>query len=50
MAAELTKMVQGTPMQRKLKIILGDFIKGAKIMDFLFQIVCLSDMMHCSGP
>ncbi|EED20751.1 dimethyladenosine transferase [Talaromyces stipitatus ATCC 10500] len=27
MAAELTKMVQGTPMQRKLKIILGDFIK-----------------------
>jgi hypothetical protein len=31
MAAELTKMVQGTPMQRKLKIILGDFIKGAKI-------------------
>lgn len=28
MAAELTKMVQGTPMQRKLKIILGDFIKG----------------------
>jgi hypothetical protein len=28
MAAELTKMVQGTPHQRKLKIILGDFIKG----------------------
>jgi 18S rRNA (adenine1779-N6/adenine1780-N6)-dimethyltransferase len=28
MAAELTKMVQGTPMQKKLKIILGDFIKG----------------------
>ncbi|KAH8691598.1 dimethyladenosine transferase [Talaromyces proteolyticus] len=27
MAAELTKMVQGTPMQRKLRIILGDFIK-----------------------
>ncbi|CRG86944.1 dimethyladenosine transferase [Talaromyces islandicus] len=27
MAAELTKMVQGTPQQRKLKIILGDFIK-----------------------
>lgn len=30
MAAELTKMVQGTPMQRKLKIILGDFIKGMR--------------------
>ncbi|EEA21152.1 dimethyladenosine transferase [Talaromyces marneffei ATCC 18224] len=27
MAAELTKMVQGTPMQKKLRIILGDFIK-----------------------
>lgn len=35
MAAELTKMVQGTPQQRKLKIILGDFIKGA-ILDFFF--------------
>jgi 18S rRNA (adenine1779-N6/adenine1780-N6)-dimethyltransferase len=29
MAAELTKMVQGTPQQRKLRIILGDFIKGS---------------------
>lgn len=27
MAAELTKRVQGTPMEKKLKILLGDFIK-----------------------
>lgn len=40
MAAELTKMVQGTPMQRKLKIILGDFIKG---MTFIYS--CLKKIV-----
>lgn len=27
MAAELTKRVQGTPLERKLQVVLGDFIK-----------------------
>ncbi|KAF9256199.1 rRNA adenine dimethylase [Marasmius fiardii PR-910] len=39
MAAELTKRVQGKPEQRKLEIIIGDFVKA----DLPFFDVCISN-------
>lgn len=39
MAAELTKRVQGTTLQRKLHIMLGDFLK----VDLPYFDVCVSN-------
>jgi len=39
MAAELTKRVRGTPEQRKLEIIVGDFLKA----DLPYFDVCVSN-------
>lgn len=40
MAAELTKRVQGTPQQKKLEIVMGDFMKMEKLPQFD---VCISN-------
>ncbi|OWB55952.1 hypothetical protein B5S28_g1841 [[Candida] boidinii] len=40
MAAELTKRVQGTPLQKKLEIVMGDFMKMEKLPQFD---VCISN-------
>jgi 18S rRNA (adenine1779-N6/adenine1780-N6)-dimethyltransferase len=39
MAAELSKRVQGTPLQRKLEIIVGDFLK----VDLPYFDICISN-------
>lgn len=39
MAAELTKRVQGTSEQRKLEVLLGDFLK----VDLPYFDVCISN-------
>ncbi|GMM47786.1 putative dimethyladenosine transferase [Pichia kluyveri] len=40
MAAELTKRVQGTPLEKKLEIIMGDFMK---LKDIPYFDVCISN-------
>ncbi|GME77389.1 unnamed protein product [Ambrosiozyma monospora] len=40
MAAELTKRVQGTPLEKKLEIVMGDFMKMEKLPHFD---VCISN-------
>jgi 18S rRNA (adenine1779-N6/adenine1780-N6)-dimethyltransferase len=39
MAAEITKRVRGTPEQRKLQVICGDFLK----VDLPYFDVCISN-------
>lgn len=55
MAAELTKKVQGTPQEKKLQIVLGDFIKTdlTKLPQFQvvisntpYQVCTISSLLH----
>ncbi|KAL4882450.1 ribosomal RNA adenine dimethylase-domain-containing protein [Aspergillus karnatakaensis] len=50
MAAELTKKVQGTPQEKKLQIVLGDFIKTdlSKLPEF--QVVISNTPYQISSP
>ncbi|KAL4930360.1 dimethyladenosine transferase [Aspergillus undulatus] len=50
MAAELTKRVQGTPQEKKLQIVLGDFIKTDLSKLPQFQIVISNTPYQISSP
>ncbi|KAL4945616.1 hypothetical protein BDV06DRAFT_22213 [Aspergillus oleicola] len=50
MAAELTKRVQGTPQEKKLQIVLGDFIKTDLSKLPQFQVVISNTPYQISSP
>ncbi|KAI9373596.1 ribosomal RNA adenine dimethylase-domain-containing protein [Aspergillus egyptiacus] len=50
MAAELTKKVQGTPHEKKLQIVLGDFIKTDLSKLPAFQVVISNTPYQISSP